>query len=45
MVTVTSAANIHSAKIIQPALMSLMSLAVFELLWQHLAGCKNLKKC
>ena len=28
-----------SAKIIQPAL------AVFELLWEHLAGCKNLKKC
>ena len=35
----------YSAKIIQPALMSLMSLAVFELLWEHLAGCKNLKKC
>ena len=28
-----------SAKIFQPAL------AVFELLWEHLAGCKNLKKC
>ena len=25
--------------------LSLMSLAVFELLWEHLAGCKNLKKC
>ena len=24
---------------------SLMSLAVFELLWGHLAGFKNLKKC
>ena len=32
----------YSAKIIQPAL---AVFDVFELLWEHLAGCKNLKKC